>query len=75
MAANMCSELANLSTMLKGPALKVIFQNTLLASPIKLTCPADIFDEPKETSEETTRRGRRKTKTDFPDVFSPPSKT
>ena len=27
--ANVCNELANLSTMLKGPALKLMLQNTL----------------------------------------------
>ena len=52
MAANMCSELANLSTMLKGPALKVVLQNTFLASPIQLTCPLEIFKELKSTTEE-----------------------
>ena len=55
MAANVCSELANLSTMLKGPALKIVLQNALLASPIQVNCPPpplEIFDEPKITSEE-----------------------
>ena len=52
MAANVCNELSNLLTMLKGLALKIVLQNVLLASPIKVTCPTDIFDEPKEASEE-----------------------
>ena len=52
MAVNMCSELANLSTMLKGPVLKTVLQTILLASPIKLTCPPEIFEEPKGATEE-----------------------
>ena len=52
MAANVCSELANLSTMLKGPALNVVLQKMLLASPIQVTCPPKIFEEHKSTPEE-----------------------
>ena len=33
MVANVCSELANLSTMLKGPELKIVLQNALLGIP------------------------------------------
>ena len=62
MAANVCSELSNLLTMLKGLALKIVLQNVLLASPIKLTCPTGIFDECKETSEEQPEEEEKKLK-------------
>ena len=38
--------------MLKGPALKVVLQNMLLASPIQVTCPSEIFEETKSMPEE-----------------------
>ena len=74
MAANVCSELSNLSTMLKGPALKIVLQNVLLASLIKLTCPTDIFYEPKEASEEEPEEEEKKLKQIFQMCFPSPAR-
>ena len=37
------SELANVSTMLKGPSLKIVLQNAPLVAPIQGGCPPEIF--------------------------------
>ena len=44
--------------MLKGPALKVVLQNMLLASPIQVTCPPEILEEPKSTPEEEQQESK-----------------
>ena len=74
MAANVCSELSNLLTMLKGPALKIVLQNVLLASPIKVTCPTDIFDKPKEVLEEQPEEEEQKLKQIFQMCFPSPAR-